>query len=190
MQDLEAQLRRIVAENEEFIAMLRAVRRVAPPDWCIGGGTIRALAWDSLHSRSGWQVPKDIDIPYFDSNDLSQDAERAYEAQLRELNPALPWDVSNQARVHLWYGEYFGYEVPPFPSIQEAVATWSEYAHCVSVRLAQDDHIDIVAPFGLEDLFSMTIRRNPARISRADYRARTESKRYAERWPRVTVIGE
>jgi hypothetical protein len=190
MQDLEAQLRRIVAENEEFIAMLRAVRRVAPPDWCIGGGTIRALVWDSLHSRSGWQVPKDIDIPYFDSNDLSQDAERAYEAQLRELNPALPWDVSNQARVHLWYREYFGCEVPPFSSIQEAVATWSEYAHCVSVRLAQDDHIDIVAPFGLEDLFSMTIRRNPARISRADYRARTESKRYAERWPRVTVIGE
>jgi hypothetical protein len=35
VQNLEADLRRIVSENEEFMAMLRTVCLVAPPEWCI-----------------------------------------------------------------------------------------------------------------------------------------------------------
>jgi hypothetical protein len=34
----------------------------------------------------------------------------------------------------------------------------------------------------------MVVRRNPARVSVRSYRERVASKRYAQRWPRVTVI--
>lgn len=48
--------------------------------------------------------------------------------------------------------------------------------------------IGITAPHGLEDLFAMRVRRNPAVVSVATYRQRVAEKRYAERWPRVTVV--
>ena len=34
----------------------------------------------------------------------------------------------------------------------------------------------------------MVVRHNPARASLETYRQRVASKRYAQRWPRVTVI--
>ncbi|MEO4027717.1 nucleotidyltransferase family protein [Chromobacterium vaccinii] len=53
-----------------------------------------------------------------------------------------------------------------------------------------DDSLRIIAPFGLDDLFGMMVRRNPARASAEIYRRRVADKRYPERWPRVTVIHE
>jgi hypothetical protein len=46
----------------------------------------------------------------------------------------------------------------------------------------------VLAPHGLDDLFAMVVRRNPARVSVATYRQRVAQKRYAERWPRVRVV--
>jgi hypothetical protein len=46
----------------------------------------------------------------------------------------------------------------------------------------------VIAPHGLDDLFAMVVRRNPARVSVATYRERVAGKRYAQRWPKVRVI--
>jgi hypothetical protein len=46
----------------------------------------------------------------------------------------------------------------------------------------------VIAPHGLEDLFNCVVRRNPTRVSLETYRRRVEQKRYAARWPRVTVF--
>jgi len=48
--------------------------------------------------------------------------------------------------------------------------------------------LHVIAPYGLHDLFGMVVRRNPVRVSVATYRERVASKRYARRWPRVTVV--
>lgn len=181
-------LRRIVLGNERFMAMLRAVRGIASPRGYVGAGALRSLVWDALHGRREWLMPGDIDVVYFDKADLSGASQSAYLARLRELGPAIPWEVVNQAGVHLWYEPCFGRTVAPLSSLEAAIATWPEYATCVAVRLAADDRLDIVAPFGLDDLFSMTIRHNPARASLAEYRRRLQAKRYAERWPGVTVV--
>jgi len=47
-----------------------------------------------------------------------------------------------------------------------------------------------VAPFGLEDLFGLVCRRNPRRVTIEEYRRRVQSKRFAERWPMVTIVHE
>jgi uncharacterized protein len=52
------------------------------------------------------------------------------------------------------------------------------------------DTIEVLAPFGLDDLLAMRVRRNPARVSLATYPARTASKNYRARWPRVQVVDE
>ena len=53
-------------------------------------------------------------------------------------------------------------------------------------RVSQPLHV--IAPHGLDDLFAMVVRRNPARVSVQTYRERVASKRYAQRWPRVTIV--
>lgn len=128
--------------------------------------------------------------PYFDPDDLSEATERRYEKRLRELRPELAWDVKNQAAVHLWFHEVFGHGVEPLRSMEEAVATWPETALAVGVGLQVDDTITITAPLGLDDLFSMVVRRNPKRVSVEMYEKRIAEKNYSKRWPGVRIVHE
>ena len=52
----------------------------------------------------------------------------------------------------------------------------------------RDGAVRVIAPHGLDDLFAMVIRRNPARVSIETYHARIAEKRYVDRWPGVTVV--
>jgi uncharacterized protein len=85
----------------------------------------------SLHAHSTPSFLADIDVCYFDAGDLSEKKEHA--RRLKNLDPALPWDVKNRAAVHLWFHEVFGYSVEPLHSMVEAVSTWPEPAVCVGV---------------------------------------------------------
>jgi hypothetical protein len=106
---------------------------------------------------------------------------------LNEALPDTPWDAKNQAAVHLWFPRKFGYAVEPFQSAAAAVATWPETATCVAVRLTADDELIVHAPLGFDDLFAMVHRRNPARVTVAEYERRIASKQIAARWPRVRI---
>ena len=106
------------------------------------------------------------------------------------MEPDLPWDVVNQAGVHLWFPAHFGYPIAPLTSIVDAVSSWPETATAVAVALGHDDHIRVIAPFGLDDLFGMVIRRNPERCSAATFQERLASKRFVDRWPQVSIVDE
>jgi hypothetical protein len=82
----------------------------------------------------------------------------------------------------------FGGQVAPLTSAADGVATWPETATAVAVRLLADDHIQVVAPCGLEDLFGLVCRRNPRRVTVEHYRKRVHDKRIADRWPGVEVV--
>jgi uncharacterized protein len=164
---------------------LRAAREVDPPDWLISAGAIRDVVWDDLHGRPLDTPPRDVDLGYFDAERLERDDEIA--AALRERAPDLPWDVRNQAAVHLWYPDRFGIEVEPFRSTAEAVATFPETASCVGVRLLAGDELEIVAPYGLDDLLGGVVRHNPARVSAAFFAERVAAKGWLERWPRLRL---
>ena len=51
---------------------------------------------------------------------------------VERLCPDVPWEVTNQAHVHLWFEEHFGHAVPPLSSLSDAVASWPEYATSVA----------------------------------------------------------
>jgi hypothetical protein len=171
------------------MAWLRAVRDVDPPNWVIGAGAIRNLVWDRLHAFENPSPLKDIDVCYFDPDDLSKPTEEKYERALNNLMP-LPWEVKNQASVHLWYERKFGVKVEPFESVEEAVATWPETCTAVAVRLLEDGALEVIAPFGLDDLFEMVVRRNPSRVTPDQFLDRLKAKRIQELWPKVRVIIE
>ena len=188
MEKLEQSLGRIIRNTPWFMRALRAVRSVAPPEACIGSGAVRNAVWDALHGYSEPSFLADVDVPYFNLDDLSEASEKRYERRLNALEPEFTWDVKNQAAVHLWFHKVFGHEVEPLGSMRAAASTWPETALAVTVGLREDDTIAITAPLGLDDLFSMVVRRNPRRVSVETYERRMAEKKYADRWPGVRIV--
>ena len=186
--DFEARLIALAQESSWFWPALLAVRTLNLPSWCIGAGAVRNLVWDSLHGLEPSWTSSDLDVAYFDSTDLCTEREASFESRLASMRPEFPWEVTNQAAVHTWFETAFGHAVDPLTSLEAAVASWPEYATAVGLTLLPDDTIKVIAPYGLDDLFAMVVRRNPARVSVATYRKRVEQKQYRNRWPRVTVV--
>jgi len=181
---LEQRLLELVQGEHWLMDALRYARSLGLPDWCLGAGVLRNLVWDHLHGHPQATPAADLDLCFHDPQNLSA----ARDAALQRLRPAIPWEVSNQAGVHLWFDAHFGHAVEPLRSLEHALSTWPETATAVGVRLEANERLTVLAPFGLEDLFAGVVRRNPARVSVATYLHRVQSKRYAERWPGLQIL--
>ena len=180
--DLEQRLDAILRRAPLRKQTLEVVRSLNLPDWAVGAGFIRAAVWDELSGYAIASPVDDIDVLYFDQQRCNAEDDAAVERKLRHMQPALPWSVRNQARMHLRNGD------SPYESTADALRFWLETPTCVAVRLRADDAIEIVAPYGLRDLFAMTIRPTPrGQARKVEYQARIEAKRWHERWPNVTI---
>lgn len=137
-----------------------------------------------LHGRASCGPLGDIDVIYFGPLDPKPETE----SLLRKRRPQYRWEVTDQATVHRWQSTSTGHPVAPFRSIVDAVSSWPETATAVGVRLASDESMELLAPFGLADLFSMTVRPSPTRSSDDAYDQRARDKGWTLRWPRVRVV--
>lgn len=185
---LESRLRRLVRASAWFWPALLTVRDLGLDSWCIGAGAVRNLVWDDLHHVHTPSFLADVDVAYFDAADTRDERDAALQAALSRARPDMPWEVTNQAGVHRWFESHFGHPVRPLVDLTDAVASWPEFATSVGVSLRRDLSIEVIAPYGLDDLFRCIVRRNPARVSLATYRERIAQKRYASRWPKVTIV--
>ena len=185
---LHQQLAVMALDTPWFMQALVAVRELGLPSWCIGAGAVRNLVWDRLHGKTTPSSLADIDVAHFDPHDLSTEADMNLQARLIRRLPEVPWEVTNQAGVHPWFEGHFGHAVAPLNSLAEAVASWPEYATSVGLWLSDEGAAGVIAPHGLDDLFSVVVRRNPARVSVDTYRQRVVQKDYAARWPSVRVV--
>jgi len=187
---LAIKLNSIIKQDQQLMTILRAAREVNLPQWYIGAGVIRNTVWDYLHQQPGRTPLRDVDLAYFDGEDLSDAKVKEAECVLSTLVPEVQWDVVNQAGVHLWYKGLFGYEVEPLYSCEQGIDTWPETATCVAVRLLENDDLHIYAPYGLEDLFGLVLRRNKKRVTQERFRQRYIEKRIKEKWPLVTIVDD
>lgn len=189
--DYDEQRRRlaeIIRNDPDLMYLLAAARELELPQWRIVGGCLYQTVWNVLTHRAARTGIKDYDLIYFDDRDLSWEAEGLVMQQvsLRMTKLPAPIDVRNQARVHLWFKDRFGADYKALQCADEGLARYASVVHAVGVRLDQDDSLDIVAPFGLDDLFNMVIRRNPALDNTASHE--TKAARAKLVWPEVVVI--
>jgi uncharacterized protein len=182
------QLSAFLLAHPWFRPILETVRSLDLPDWLVGAGVIRSLVWDHLHGYATPTRLADVDVVFFDPTDLRPEHDAEVQAHLRAMLPDVPWEATNQAAVHLWYEQTFGFAVPPLTSSADGVATWPETATSIAVRLHPDDTLEIVAPCGLHDLFGLILRRNPSRVTRAIFHQRVQSKQIVTKWPRVQIL--
>jgi uncharacterized protein len=177
----------IVRADPDLMRLLTAVRDLGLPQWRLVAGCLYQTVWNVLTGRPRGTGIKDYDVIYFDT-DHSWAAEdrviRDVAAATRGL--AGPVEVRNQARVHLWFEDRFGARYAPLGCADEALARYASQVHAVGVRLEQDGRLDMVAPFGLADLFAMVVRPNRIMDNRASHEAK--AARVKAIWPEVTVI--
>jgi len=184
----EARLEAILRRSEPLMQVLTTLRRLDPPDWMIFSGAIYQRVFNDLTGRPLDYGIKDYDVAYHDASDISYEAEdavirrvaAAFEPPLRQLV-----EVRNQARVHVWFEGHFGEPYEPLPCSAEALERFVSPVFAVAARLEADGRLTIHAPFGLDDLFAMRVRRNPNRNS-PNFPA--IAARAKARWPEIEVV--
>lgn len=177
----------IIDQNNALRAVLEAAADHMPQNWYLGAGCIAQTVWNYISERDPMAGVKDLDLVYFDATDLSAESENEYLrrvcAQVGSLSIQL--DVTNEARVHLWYEKDFGYPIQPYVSVEDAINTWPTTATSIGVRRSRTESV-VYAPYGLNDLFAMVVRPNKKQITREVYEKK--AGRWLESWPTLQII--
>ena len=178
----------IIRNSPLLMGVLAGLREDGIHDQLLVAGAIYNLVWNRLTGRPDLTGINDIDVVYFDDSDLSYEVEDVVIQRLnrRFAHLPLPVQVRNQARVHLWFPQKFGIPFAPLSSSTQMLSLYASKTHSVGARLEPDDTLTIVAPFGLDDIFSFRIVPNPALMNRPAHEAK--GARAKSIWPEITVL--
>ncbi|QLE84939.1 nucleotidyltransferase family protein [Shewanella sp. Scap07] len=172
------QLTHWLNSDEIRLAALQMVAQLNLPQGMVAAGFIRNLVWDKLHQC---HYPlNDVDVIYYDASDVSIAAEQAYCAQLHQWQPALPWSVKNQARMHLRNGD------EPYQSCVDAMSFWPERETAVAASI-NNQKIELFTPWGLSSLFQLLLTPNSRRDQRI-FQQRLASKNWLQRYPKLQLV--
>ncbi|MFV1968971.1 MAG: nucleotidyltransferase family protein, partial [Pirellulaceae bacterium] len=184
--DHSDELEKIVVATGWLRRALHLVREAGPPGAFIAAGAIRELVWNTLTGKSTAAPSADVDVIYFDSTEAS-DCPAKYESRLSTADPSKDWEVTNQAFVHRWLPRGSEPEASPFECLLDGVRSWPEVATAVAVRIRPNDKLEVLAPFGLGDLFNLVVRPNGQCANPYAYRERVLDKDWARRWPELKI---
>jgi uncharacterized protein len=183
-----AALERLLRESPIVAPLIEALPGWGLPGCYVGAGAVAQTVWNAAHGYALGDGIKDADIVYFDPGDLSAESEDRAETLVARSVPSLgvEVDLTNEARVHLWYERRFGVPLEPYGSSEAAIATWPTTAASIGVRPAPSGGLSVCAPYGLRDLFSLVVRPNKTLVTEAVYTAK--AARWSATWPRLTIL--
>jgi hypothetical protein len=175
-----------VLQNPSVAEVVDAIPELALANCFVAAGCIAQTVWNLSHGRYPTADIKDIDLVYFDP-DLSESKEQGDRQRVTRRFSGVPvkLDVKNEARVHVWYEQWFGYSIAPYASVEQAISTFPTTATAVGIRKSGDEY-EVFAPFGLDDLMNLVVRANKRQITRQIYE--NKIKRWRETWPRLKVL--
>ena len=182
-----ARLENVLPESQLLSRILESWDDLALPNCWLVAGAVTQTYWNHIHRYPAAYGIKDVDIIYFDPSDVSEAAENDHENRIARLYGDLDvtFDVKNQARVHLWYEQKFGYPISPYATAEAAIATFPTTAGAIGVRRAERA-LEFHAPFGTADLFELIVRPNKVQITRGIYEEK--AGRWRSLWPRLKVL--
>ncbi|MEK4970544.1 nucleotidyltransferase family protein [Cytobacillus sp. FSL R7-0696] len=176
----EGDILQLIRDDKEMMAILKAAKQLHLPDWWICAGFVRSKVWDTLHHFQEKTPLPDVDVIYYDNQQLSETIEKYYEEKLHKILPNIPWSVKNEARMHSVNG------LPPYQSSEDAIAKFPETATAIGVKLDSENQLVITAPWGIEDLIHFRIKPTPffsaSRKRMQLFQSRVISKGWKKRW--------
>ena len=181
-------LENIIKQNILLMDILERARNLNVENYYIGAGCVAQSTWNYLCGNDLWFGIKDIDFVYFDQENTNNPIEKKLKEKIYESfsDIKIEIDIVNQASVHLWYKDYFGYPIKPYKSLESAIDTWPTTATALGVRLETDNTLKIYAPFRITDLLQMRIRANKVQITEEIYIKKVDN--WIKKWPNLTII--
>jgi hypothetical protein len=170
----------LVRRNPAIAAILDGLPELRAPDSWLTAGCLAQTVWNIHSGRPAAEGVRDYDLFYFDAN-LSWEAEDAVIRRGTAVFGDLAVEIRNQARVHLWFGPKFGYEIPPLRSAREGIDRFLFRGICVGIGAAGR----VYAPFGFDDLLEGVLRPNPNNVRPDQMSLKAED--YRARWPWLRV---
>lgn len=174
-----------VAANPVAMTVLQRARGMALPDHGLMAGAVYQAVWNALTGRDPAHGVNDYDLGYFDAADLSEAAEdvviKAGAALFGDLDAIV--EIRNQARVHLWFGAKHGVTRAPLTSTTDAVAHFASHTHAIAVRVDAAGEMEVLAPFGLGQLFSLHVRPVAALADKVGWNVKCQ--RQHRLWPEI-----
>lgn len=157
-----------------------------PECWLVAG-CLAQTVWNHRFGLPPGNGISDIDLVYFDPDDLSEAKEQRHAKRVRSAFPDLGcWmDVKNEARVHLWYEARFGYPITPYRSVIDAIDSFPTTATTIGIRPTTGG-AELYATFGLGDVLAGVVRPNKRLITRAIYEAK--ATRWSAHWPGLEIV--
>lgn len=151
----------ILKQNKDLMIILDYITELNIPNFYIAAGCIFQTIWNYYGNKRLNYGIKDIDIIYYDSNNLSKVDEQELENKIithcKKLGLNYKFDVHNEARMHLWKKDNENKDIDQYKNSEDAIDQWIATVHAVGIT-KEDDKIKVYAPYGLSDIFSRTIR--------------------------------
>lgn len=177
----------IIRKSPLLGPILQRWDRIRLNDCWLAAGSVAQTVWNRKFGLPPSLGITDVDLVYFDADDLSSVSEQRQAERIRHIFDDLTvwFDVKNEARVHLWYEEKFGYPIAPYKSTKDAILTFPTRATAVGIR-PSGDGLEVYAPFGLDDLAGGVVRANKTLISKAVFDAKVA--KWIKTWPDLSIV--
>ena len=158
-QTLEEQLNftiEILKQNVELMNILDFIDSLYLPNYYIADGSVFQTIWNYLDRKPLNYGIKDIDVIYYNKDDLSIETDIKYCDLISKFCISNGYnykiDVSNEARMHIWKKEMFHMDVEQYLNSEDAINYWIATIHAIGITKDNDD-IKIYAPYGLSDIY-------------------------------------
>ena len=141
--------------------ILDFIHSLCLPNYYIADGSVFQTIWNYLDRNPLNYGIKDIDVIYFNKDDLSIETDIKYCDLINKfcINNGYNYkiDVSNEARMHIWKKEMFYMNVEQYLNLEDAINYWIVTIHAIEIT-KDSDNLKIYAPYGLSDIYNRTIR--------------------------------
>jgi hypothetical protein len=173
-------------QNRHNQRILQQLPTLGLPDAWLVAGCLFQTVWN-VHSGNPPEAHiKDYDLFYFDPSDLSEALEAQVSARVQSAFAGLGITVEakNQARVHTWYQDYFGFPYPALRSSRDGIDRFLVTSTCVGLQ-AGSSGPELYAPNGLDDLYKGKLSPNPLCPHQPLFEKKARA--YQERWPWLQI---
>ncbi len=151
----------ILRKNKDLMSILDYIYELELPNFYIAAGSVFQTIWNYYDNKPLNSEIKDIDIIYYDANNLLKEDEEKIEDKIvthfKELNINYEFDVHNEARMHLWKKSNENKNIDQYKNSEDSIDKWIATVHSIDIT-KENDEIKVYAPYGLSDIFSRTIR--------------------------------
>ena len=182
----EQDIIQLVKEDRWMMDILQTAKQLHLPDCWVCAGFVRSKIWDTLHGFEERTPLSDVDVVYFDTENIDESEEKKYEQQLLNMFPNVPWSVKNEARMHIISN------MPPFSSAVDAISKFPETATALGLKLDKQGEVVLTAPWGVQDVINLELRPTPyyeeAQEYANIYAERVQKKKWEEKWSKVKVF--